>query len=118
MANRTRFKKAPDFSEDLKTIFQANDEFDGTIWDLEAAVGCLIVGRLMGWQAIRISHDIRTLAKYEKILGVKFKEVLPQRTVDSTRLKGIQYADKFGKFWQAFNAGLLRGPEAREIETA
>jgi len=45
---------------------------------------------------------------------VKFKEVLPARTKQSTSVRGIRIADGIGKFWQALAGGMLATAEAKE----
>ena len=44
-------------------------------------------------------HTRGTVKKYEKILGLEFKDCMPERTEYTDRLLGIRLADEIGKFW-------------------
>ncbi len=65
-----------------------------------SAIGALAFGREVGWQGVRVCMSASTFRKYEKILGVKFREVLLDQTKDSERIEGILMVKRFGKFWQ------------------
>ena len=55
-----------------------------------------------------------TFRKYEKILGVRFREVLPERVKgQSERINGIRMADAMGKFWQSLSGGLIPAQEGK-----
>jgi hypothetical protein len=56
------------------------------------------------------------MKKYETFLGVKFREVLKDRTVFSRRVSGVRLADGFDKFWKALAVGVFGTPEAKLIE--
>jgi len=98
----------------LEILEKAIVGFKGDTTVLESAVGALVMGRHFGWHVLRIMHSSRTFTKYEDILGVKFKEVLPARGPLASTVNGIKVADGIGKFWQALAGGLLTGPEVRE----
>lgn len=103
--------------EELMQILKvAMEEFRGDATVLESAIGALVFGREMGWQAIRLIHAGRTFKRYEDILRIKFREVLPERTKKSTRMRGIRIADTLGKFWQVVTAGMVKGREAAIVE--
>ncbi len=79
--------------------------YAGDVTVFMSAAGALAVGRAVGWQGVRVTMSAATFRKYEKILGVRFREVLPPRAHDSTSLNGIRMIDKIGKFWQALSGG-------------
>src|SRR5580658_2524228 len=96
----------------LKTIGEAWKEYEGDVTVLESAIGALVLGRDLGWHGVRVMHSRGTFNKYERILGIKFKEVLPPRGPQAHRLCGIRMLDKIGKFWQALSGGLISAKEA------
>jgi hypothetical protein len=91
--------------EMLRIMDQACQEYEGHCSVLESALGALVLGREIGWQALRLMHSGRTYRRYEGILGVRFRDVLEERTKQSDRMMGIRMADKLGKFWQVVTAG-------------
>jgi hypothetical protein len=100
---------------DLVAIAEAFRDFEGATEVFESAVGALIVGRFMGFDALRVLHGSRTIKRYEEILGITFRRTLAPRTSDSLRLNGIRYAEKFKAFWKALAAGVASEPGAREV---
>jgi hypothetical protein len=101
-------------SADLDLICQAWHDYEGDVTVFESAVGVLLVGRLLGYDALRVLHSWRTLRKYEGILGISFKD-FPGRTAESQRLNGIRRADKFAQFWKALGAGVASEPQAKVL---
>ena len=106
-------KKLKDQTE--RTIENAMQEFSGDMTVLESAIGARIVGHRFGWQALRVIHATRTLRKYEEVLGIKLRDVIPERTDDSRRVNGVRVADTFDKFWQAISSGKLSAKDARQV---
>lgn len=102
--------------EMLRIINQAFDGYRGDVGLLESAIGALVLGRRLGWHGIRVMHSRVTFNRYEKILGVKFREVLPDRGPDSAKLRGIRIVDGIGKFWQAMSSGLISAKDAGQLE--
>jgi hypothetical protein len=98
---------------DFEVICKAWENFQGQVEVFESAVGALLVGRLGGYDVLRVLHSWRTLKNYEEILDIKFKDVLPARTADSRRVNGIRYAEKFEQFWKAIAGGVASEPNAR-----
>jgi hypothetical protein len=84
--------------------------FRGNFDHLEAALGALLIGRLIGWQTLRIIHSNATFNRMERILGLKFREPLPwavegapplmeKRAVYAEKSYALRFADKVGDFW-------------------
>lgn len=86
-------------AEMIAIIDDAIDRYHGDCSILESAIGALIFGTKFGWRVLRISHSSHSYGKYEKILGVKFKEVCPERTELSKRSLALRLADSMGNFW-------------------
>jgi hypothetical protein len=76
------------------------EDFEGRFEVLESAVGALVIGRMYGWRVLRLVHDSRTSARYERVLGLKFKDVCPERGILARRSIGLAWADKLGEFWR------------------
>lgn len=75
-------------------------EFKGHLPSLETAIGAMYGGQIYGWKVLRIIHGSNAYAKYEKILGIKFKDVCPERGVLAERSVGLRIADAAGGFWK------------------
>ncbi|HEV2295327.1 MAG TPA: hypothetical protein VGR35_15860 [Tepidisphaeraceae bacterium] len=99
----------------LKIIEKTVKNYEGDFTVLESALGALVIGREVGWQGLRVCHSGRTFKRYEEILDIKFRDVLPERTKHSTRLRGIRIADSIGKFWQAISSGMIPARDAKEM---
>jgi hypothetical protein len=102
--------------EMLKILQDAWEEYKGDCSVLMSAMGALVLGREVGWQGIRVTMSAATFRKYEKILGVRFRDVLPDRTKNSRRIRGIRIADGLGKFWQSLSGGLIPATEGKIVE--
>lgn len=74
---------------------------DGQSTELESALGMLYMGHAFGWKVIYIAHSISTVRKYESILGIVAKNVFPESTNHSERVRGFRIAAKVSNFWKA-----------------
>ncbi len=91
-------------------------EWHGNLAVYEQAVGGLFCGHFHGYQCLRICHAWRTLKKWESALDVTFRDVLPDRTEHSRKVRGVRMADNFDKFWQAVNSGQIKHEESQIID--
>mgnify|MGYP003621931429 CR=1 FL=1 len=69
--------------------------FSGQLDDLEAALGML-----------RLGHHIRTIRKYEQILGINVREFFPAEGPSHERSVGYSIAKKVGNFWKAVSGAI------------
>jgi hypothetical protein len=99
----------------MEILQKACDDYEGDGGVLESAIGALVWGRVVGWHALRLMHTGRTFKKYEEILGVKLKEVLPERTEESLRMNGLRLAANIGKYWQVVTSGLVPAKKAAQV---
>ena len=74
--------------------------FRGTAHHLEEALGAYAMGQLYGWRVLRMMHGTKNMNRSQRILGVKFADVCPERTELSQRCLGIRLADKARGFWR------------------
>ena len=90
------------FNIDEKTqqiIVDAASKFKGRGTTLESALGAVTLGQLYGWRVLKMIHNPSTYSKYEKLLGIQFKDVCPETTKLSKRNGGFKIADKLNSFW-------------------
>lgn len=85
--------------EQNETIKKSLDEYRGHVPTLEAAIGAIFVGHRYGWRVLKIVHSPATYRKYEKILGIKFQDICPERGELAHRSLGLAIADKLNSFW-------------------
>ncbi|MBL8496774.1 hypothetical protein ABF87_10655 [Nitrosomonas sp. JL21] len=86
--------------ETEQRILRNMREFRGVGTTLESALGALVLGQFFGWRVLKILHNPATYRKYEKVLGIEFKNLCPEIT-DFGQKKSIGYAitEKLGSFW-------------------
>src|SRR5688572_21501489 len=88
-------------------IEKAWKDYEGDCGVFMSAVGALAFARHVGWHGVRVCMSAATYRKYEKIIGHKFRDLVPDRTKDSRRINGIRLVEGFGKFWQALSGGMV-----------
>ena len=84
-----------------KIISDAVDNFKGDLNQLEAAIGMLAVGRRFGWRVMYLIHTRKTIAKLEKILLVKIRDVLDETSDRTERSKAWKLLQGVNNFWKA-----------------
>jgi hypothetical protein len=86
--------------EKEQIILQKMKDFQGIGTTLESALGALVMGQYFGWRVLKLLHNPATYRRYEKALGVDFKDVCPEIT-NLGKEKSIGYAitEKLGSFW-------------------
>jgi len=97
--------------ETEQVILQQMREFRGIGTTLESALGALVLGQYFGWRVLKLLHNPATYRRYEKALGIEFKNVCPEIT-ELGKKKSIGYAitEKLGSFW-AVVMGKRKVPE-------
>lgn len=100
-------------AEQLVTHIDAiTKDYKGQSDVLFAAIGALMAGRIYGWRVLRILLSGASYSKYQKILQVEFKEILPEETEYSRKSVAYKIVTKMGNFWDA-----VRRMSSAEIET-
>jgi hypothetical protein len=87
----------------------------GTIDELEQALGMYVLGRHLGWKALVLVHNKRTLRKYEEIVGMPIREMFPEEGPAAERSVGYRFAKKLSNFWKAVS-GETPVPDRRRID--
>jgi len=88
-------------------------DFRGNVNELEQAIGVWIVGRQMGWKVMLLIHDRKTLAKYEKILGIDFRKELEPEGELAYKSFAWTAVKKVTNFWKAVRGEIpnIKTPE-------
>lgn len=76
---------------------------------LRNAVGAVMFGRIYGWRVLRITTSSGAYTKYQRILGLDFKDVLEETTPLSDRSLAYVIVKKLNNFWK-----VVRGQEPLE----
>lgn len=87
--------------------------YKGDIVDLTHAIGALKVGKIYGWRVLRITISSPSYTKYQRILGLEFKKVLPEKTEFSTKSAGYNLVMKVGKFWETVRGQFSIDPKEK-----
>lgn len=97
----------------VKLIDKALADFRGNANEVKGAIGMLMMGRQYGWKVMLLIHDKKTIRKYEEILGIDIREVMPE--VGPLAHKSIAWvaAQKISNFWKAVKGEIpgIRTPE-------
>jgi hypothetical protein len=91
------------------------EDFRGNVNELEQAIGVWIVGRKFGWKVLFLVHDRKTLAKYEKLLGIDFRKELPPEGPLANKSLAWTAFKKFTNFWKAVRGEIpgVKSPTVR-----
>lgn len=88
----------------IELIDSVSANYKGDSHVLFGAIGALMVGRLYGWRVIRVFLSTTTYAKYQKVLGISFKDYMPPETELSDRAFAYKVIKDLKSFW-----GIVRG---------
>ncbi len=96
-------------------IDKAIKGFRGHVGTLETAIGALLVGQKVGWKVLILVHDKKTIRKYEEILGVDFREVMPEVGRLADKSLAWKASQKVSNFWKAVKGEIegVRSPLMR-----
>lgn len=99
-------------SDLVKLIDEAVMKFHGNSQELQNAIGALMVGRNTGWKVLFLIHSPKSIRKYEAILGVEFREVMPELGPKADDSIAWNIAKKVSNFWK-----LVKG-EIPDVKTS
>lgn len=107
MATKPRVRKAktklvaPDEAKRRHDVMdEAILNFEGTLDELEGALGMYMIGRHVGWKVLYLIHSKKTVAKYEQILNIKVSEEFEAETPDSERSYAFKAIKQITNFWK------------------
>ena len=96
LKKRTAAQKAELEEIEAKAIAR----FEGSLDELESALGMLRMGHHVGWKVLYLIHSKQTIRKYEEMLDIKIREVFEEAGPSSERSIGYQLAKKVSNFWK------------------
>ncbi|MBL6749447.1 MAG: hypothetical protein ISP90_02950 [Nevskia sp.] len=82
------------------TANKAIKEFKGQVGELESAIGTMFVAEQVGWKPIYLIHDKKTIRKYEKILGINFRDEFDDEGPLVHKSLAYTWAKELGNFWK------------------
>ncbi len=85
----------------LQLVNDVMARYHGDVRILESAIGALYLGLKVGWKPLLLIHSRATFARYEKILGLNFREVMPAVGPLADKLVGWRLAKGLTNFWEA-----------------
>jgi hypothetical protein len=100
--------------EVMETCLKAIKPYWGTISKLESAIGAYVLGLKFGWRVLFLIHTKSTIRTYEKILGISFREKLPEVGELAHKSVAWEAMQKFGNFWKAVK-GEIAGVRSQEL---
>lgn len=74
-------------------------EFRGFCPELAEAIGVLTFGQAFGWKGVWMIYSRSKIKKMEAALDLSFRDHMPERTEQSSRILGVRMADEIGKYW-------------------
>jgi hypothetical protein len=103
--------------EDLaKKIVHESVEFVGQIDDLYHAVGMIIIGRLYGWEVMRIAAPRRIWTVATEHFGDP-KELMPRRGELSHKSIGLEIADGVGSVMKVLRGDVALGAKRKDLKS-
>ncbi len=75
----------------------------GDLPELESAIGFMFLGYYFGWKVLHVIHSKKTVAKYEKLLGIRVRTEFPETGPYAGRSVGWVAIKKVSNFWKAIS---------------
>lgn len=120
MPKKRKGNLPPATKEEAKRIVDLFDRalvrFDGSVDEVEQAIGFYMAGRHMGWRPLVVIHNKRTIRKYEDILGVKIREEFAPEGPDCDRSVAYKIASGFSNFWRVVSGDEKIDADRHELE--
>ncbi|KAB2308491.1 hypothetical protein F8A87_12385 [Betaproteobacteria bacterium SCN2] len=87
-------------AELVTLIDKAIMKFRGNGDELENAIGAFMLGRKMGWRPLFLIHSPKSIKKYEAILSIDFREVMPEVGPKAKNSVAWKVAQTVTNFWK------------------
>jgi hypothetical protein len=97
--------KSPNFD---KIARKAVLGFKGNLKFLEGAIGSMYMCEQYGWKVFYLVHDKKTIKRYEEILGINFRDCMPEIGPHAEHSVAFQALKKVSNFWKAVK-GEIKG---------
>jgi len=100
-------------SHSIEIFSKAIKDFRGDMTTLESAIGAYVVGQKIGWKPLLLIHDKKTIAKYEKILCISYREELPEVGELANKSNAWRAVQKITNYWKAVKGEItgIRSPQ-------
>lgn len=98
----------------VELIDKATKNFQGNTDALISAIGFLMVGRKFGWRVMFFMHSQATVRKYEKILGISYRDLIPEVGPLAKKAVAWQALQKVSNYWKAVK-GEVAGIKSKEV---
>ncbi len=98
----------------VELIDKAVKGFEGNTDSLSGAIGYLMIGRNFCWRVMYFIHSQSTIRKYEKILGIRSEDVMPEEGPLARKAVAYQAMRKASNFWKAVK-GEVAGVKSKLI---
>lgn len=85
----------------VQIVDSAFQKYRGDLHVFESAVGAFLLGTKVGWRPLHLIHRYPTLLRYQEILGLNFREVLPEVGPMADKMLGWRLAKSASNFWDA-----------------
>lgn len=100
--------------EVIRICDSAFKAFGGNMTEMQAAIGALMLGRNLGWRPLLLMLDRRSFSKYEKLLGIDFRERLPEAGPLAHKSVAWRTVQHMSNFWKAVK-GETKGVRSPEV---
>jgi len=90
----------------FKIIENAVQNYSGNVDQLNGAIGMFFMGYYFGWNFLYIAFNKRTIAKYEKILGIDVRHSFESIGLYSPMSEGLYQANKYSNFWKVVSGDI------------
>ena len=74
--------------------------FQGQMDELESAIGMYMIGRHFGWKILYVIHTVKTIKKYEEILGIVVSEAFEPFGLDAESTNAFVALKTVENFWK------------------
>lgn len=88
-----------DQDELLRVVESAISRYRGDGHVLESAIGALFLGLRVGWRPLHLMHRHNTISRYQEVLGLSFRDVLPEVGPMAEKMLGWRIAKRAANFW-------------------
>ena len=79
--------------------------------EMESALGMYVIGFHYGWKVLHLVHSKKTIAKYERLLGIKVREAFDEYGPDADRTNAYRLIQSVTNFWK-----LVSGDEKASLQ--
>lgn len=102
----------------VEILDSAIENFRGDLTLISKSIGALVLGRKYGWKVMYLIHSKRTIKKYEEILGVSLRDVLPAVGKRADKSLAWSVAKKVTNFWKAVSGEIpgVRSPDTVDAD--